>query len=475
MIKAYPKLILEIENIERLYVGTMYAYDSALQSVVNEIESGLREPSEPFQGKLADFYDHDRVASNADSFRRNNKSIFPKHVQEILFVRVISVLEVFLVDCVQEIFLARRDLFRRDDRLEIPYSQLLSFESIADVSTYLINKESSALRNRSFQDIAKYYARWFGIDFKAITKDYTSLIEYHDRRHLLIHRLGYTDPKYRRDYNTPEKRVTVSRHYLLTSFLSVRGFASAVVQYVSELIEGSEVEKKITEPSCICTLTVQLLTPKGKLPFEPSFTFACDDKVIVAKDIVYSQIQGENDDISILELRGKIRQVDTSIDQIKRYKKSGDLKIVELKFRRRLGSKSNVLSKEFISLVREMFPDTKVTNETRREAARIFGISVKQAKRILHLVHSHITKDVADEVFEFLRQSEPLAPNIHEAIVDKFNLTYLQAKAAVRQYLQSKKMSLHLHLMQANKPCTRLAICAAVSGSLCGLKLVPLK
>lgn len=39
--------------------------------------------------------------------------------------------------------------------------------------------------------------------------------EYHDRRHLLVHRLGETDSQYRKKYNANTKSISISDDYII--------------------------------------------------------------------------------------------------------------------------------------------------------------------------------------------------------------------------------------------------------------------
>lgn len=145
-------------------------------------------------------------------------------LRAILFVRLVSVLEAYLIDTVRWLFLHRKDLFHKDETLELQYRELLAARSLNQLFGKLIERECRRLQNRGFAEMRKYFQKRFAIDFAmaGTPSVFPVLEEMHERRHLLVHRLGRTDDIYRRAYKTREARLSVPEDYLLSGLSGSR-------------------------------------------------------------------------------------------------------------------------------------------------------------------------------------------------------------------------------------------------------------
>ena len=107
------KLDNEINRLHELYQTSVFSYRDSARSLTRKINSKEIQPSDPIDLTLLGI-PGEPVARNAYSLRTRLNSVFPKYLRELIFVRIISALEVFLADVVREIFLSRRDLFHID-------------------------------------------------------------------------------------------------------------------------------------------------------------------------------------------------------------------------------------------------------------------------------------------------------------------------------------------------------------------------
>jgi hypothetical protein len=148
------------------------------------------------------------VAKNAGHFKQIIEELLPRTLRETIFVRLVSALEVFLTDIVREVYAGRRDLLESDTHIELSYRYLSSLRSTSDLITFLVDRDCRALTSGGFKKTTKYYRERLGIDIGGLSH-FNSLSEIHERRHLLVHRLGFTDEQYRHMYGSDRRRVSI--------------------------------------------------------------------------------------------------------------------------------------------------------------------------------------------------------------------------------------------------------------------------
>ena len=154
----------ESARLKSLYVAAQYSYGQSARDLTRRIKAGEVDPREPV--KLTSGQLHEAgVDVNAFALLRRMETQFPKYLRETVFVRLISSLEVFLLDVVREIFLERRDLFQADNRrMDFSYAELLSASSVTELWSKLINRDIRTLQNQGFKEVVKFYRNRLGID-----------------------------------------------------------------------------------------------------------------------------------------------------------------------------------------------------------------------------------------------------------------------------------------------------------------------
>ena len=403
--ESLKKFYAEMEQLEILHLGTLYAYDQTVRSLQNEIQIGSRKSNEPITRTLAPNYKYERVASNAAALRRKLKSEFPKILRETILIRIISALEVFLIDSLREIFLARKDLFMREDRLELSYAQLLSFDSISEVYTLLINKECRHLQNSGIRKIVGYYKNRIGIDIKNFPKGLKAIEEYHDRRNLLVHRLGKTDDKYKHDYNTREKKISVTKRYIISCFEDTRSLAKFVSDEAARVISHNY-ESKTKPITCVAIITIQIFSEKGEKVIVPDTRFPFGDKVLLVSDLLYLH-RKDTEGNQIIELRGMTDQVDAYVNYLKSLKKHGYLKILNVEFVQRIGRHRRSFPEDFLQQIENILSSTPTATDRLEVISEKFGITRNQAKQALRQIERQKRQDMK-EIQEDLHSHYPL-------------------------------------------------------------------
>ena len=108
--KPYNNFIKEIEQLEILHASTLYAYDETILHTRLRKKDGFLDKNDTIIRTLSG-HNNFTLAKNLQELHNRYKKDFRVILRETLFVRAISVLEVFLVDTIREILLNRTDLF----------------------------------------------------------------------------------------------------------------------------------------------------------------------------------------------------------------------------------------------------------------------------------------------------------------------------------------------------------------------------
>jgi hypothetical protein len=106
----------EIARLRGLYRTSVLSYGRTQRELRKEMYAEGYDRDVPV---LADPNDPDSViANNAYAFLNRMNSQFPRYLRETIFVRLISALEVFIVNVTRELFLHRRDMFHTNEKIE---------------------------------------------------------------------------------------------------------------------------------------------------------------------------------------------------------------------------------------------------------------------------------------------------------------------------------------------------------------------
>lgn len=219
-LKSYTNFLNELLVLERFYFATKYSYEET-ENVINFIRNNkLKFAKETDFGLTVGKPNPFSVKKRARTTRRNI-------ILEIIYVRIVSALEVLLVDLIRDVFILTKEPFKRQDiKHQFSQGELLSLDSTTSILNMIINKECRKLSSGGYNDIVKYYKRHFNIEIGSFHPGNKRMEEIHDRRHLLVHKLGKTDKAYRKKYNTTSTSVFINEEYLLETISDLRSFSS---------------------------------------------------------------------------------------------------------------------------------------------------------------------------------------------------------------------------------------------------------
>jgi hypothetical protein len=245
--------------------------------IKSQIRQGQIDPNDTWylDGESSD----STTSTNPYVFIRMIQSQYPRYLRETIFVRLISALEVYLIDAIRDLFLHRQDLFHSNTRIEISQREILSLKTVTELWTKLLNQDLRRLQNQGFREVVKFYDRQLGIDLGRSPASIKLLQEMHDRRHLLVHRLGSVDEQYRHSYNVSIKNLSVHEDYLLKSMASILSFAEYIWAEVMRLAENSQT-KASQNNFQIEEITLQTVSPYGTKLINPEYHFFAEDRIV---------------------------------------------------------------------------------------------------------------------------------------------------------------------------------------------------
>jgi hypothetical protein len=373
--EALTKLESEITRLETLYFVSTITYKREAKDRYRK-SGGIDRPVE---FKTSEW--KREVAHNAGHFKAMVDGVLPKTLRETIFVRLVSALEVFHVDVVRAIYALRRDLLQRESTIELPYAYLARLDTLPELITRLVDRDCRKITSGGFEYATKFYKQRLNIELKSIP-GYGNLKEIHDRRHILVHRLGYTDDQYRHSYSYARRRVSVDQPYLLTSIQFIRAFAQEVVKRSSSLVASSIAPASSRWLSDL-TLHVKLQSLEAEAMTSPEFFFLYNEQYYCLRDLIRERtLLGEEVNLA---LRAKSNVLRVYLRKIKVLAKQNKLIIMTPSKTRNV----KVLSEEIIQKVRQLLDTTSgVADE--KVIAKELGLKAEMVKNAIR--HLSLTK-----------------------------------------------------------------------------------
>jgi hypothetical protein len=309
-----------------LYYSSLYSFRQRTQEINAAIKSKVLDPKSPIILTLVSDQ-RVEVAKSAYAFLSKNKSQFPRYLRETIFVRLISALEVFLIDIIKEIFIARRDLFHTDQTIEFSFGELLSADSITELWTKLINRELRGLQNQGFRKIVTFYKQRLNIDLANVGVDISAIEEFHERRHILVHRLGQTDDEYRHQYNYSKKLLSVTEKYLIDCLSTIDEFGHVVSEQAKAKI-AEQPDKPLRRDNEIeIKIVLELSSTHVEFILDRDFSYKIGDAIGRLGDILLSHEKDGYKDI--LTIGGDRASIKGYIKELKKIERQNDLVIHE--------------------------------------------------------------------------------------------------------------------------------------------------
>ena len=221
--------------------------------------------------------------------------------------------------------------------------------------------------------------------------------EYHDRRHLLVHRLGKTDQQYRDKYNTSKSGISIDDSYLLDCFADFVAFSEMVNNQVIYKLKNDFEEKKKKEIITERKLTIVIELLKDVIPecLEPNFEFWAGDEFSMLSDILDSKKQIEPNKVE-LKISGTFRQIKSYTRLIRREQRQKVI-ILETVKEKICGVQAvplqRILDEEILEQIKNKLPEQPWEKGVHKQIATELGFTNK-------LVSVAIQQLIARKIFK---------------------------------------------------------------------------
>ncbi len=315
---------IELRRLRALWLTLQFGFEAATTQVKRRVKDDKKLGTSPL--KLAN---GTRLADSHFDFINKSRAQMPRYAREVVFVRLISTLEVFLVDLVRNLFVHDTSLFHDHRKmLEISHAELLGTNDLTHLRNRLINGELRQLHSKGIRETAKYYDSRLGLSFAALGTNLTSLWEMVDRRHLLVHRLGRADESYRRKYGYDKRgALTISTDYLAEALDLVGDFVAKMEAKVADVLAPPTDNAKEAPDRIDIRIEVTAASTEGERALRPSFAFVVVDRLVGERtatlDDILAGAEPIEDGGQVLELSGTTDETDAYIRELRRRQKGG--------------------------------------------------------------------------------------------------------------------------------------------------------
>jgi hypothetical protein len=332
---AYKVFKNEIEDLLIFYNSTLSAYEQTkkIGKISKETESSI----------------NNLTPTNNKDFKSNSRSL-EFDLRQLLLIKLISILEKYLLDNVKFIFTENKTPFKTKNTITFQLQELLSFKSITEVHSKIISKDCRQLSSGGLDRVIKYYNTTFKLNLNSFFPSKERIIEYHDRRHLHVHNLGQTDKQYRKKYNTKKSGISISDRYIRNAIDDISVFGEIVnkntVKYIDELKDAKEQKVDLNN----IWFSFQNLSENLEI-IEANYGFWSNDDLITFKDILVEKKELPDSFIEI-KIRGEAVNIKDYYRVIKRIAKDNS----DIRFLTKLFDDNKV--PEFPKIIKPYTPPT---------------------------------------------------------------------------------------------------------------------
>ncbi len=246
---SLKRLQIELRRLKRVHDVTMYSYQQTRDYIAKRLRDKEIFGNTILSMKLEDGERY--LARSPYEIIPRLSDTYPEILRESLLVRAVSQFEVFLVDTVREIAQRSIEPFKQQDKmLEYPQAQILSYGSIEEIQTEILNGECRQLTSSGFNYARKYYEKRFGIRFSDCSVPITEIEELHERRHLLVHRSGHIDSQFQKRFAPSmqvDERITITDQYFQKSLDNLAMLCVFIADRVDDTWPVTTAKKELAE------------------------------------------------------------------------------------------------------------------------------------------------------------------------------------------------------------------------------------
>tara|TARA_R110002050_G_scaffold167946_1_gene299006 strand:- start:1213 stop:2358 length:1146 start_codon:yes stop_codon:yes gene_type:complete len=323
--KTYKSFYSELKKLKGLYNSGVDSFLIRRENLAkNIVERTADFENEIYLNNISE--ENFFIAESPIDYKWRLKDYLAKQLRTVIFIRIISALEVFLIDSIRETFVARKDLFhKQNSKIEFTHSELLSSKSISSLWSKLINRECRNLQNQGFKEVRKYYKTNFNIDFANSQISLMQIEKLHDIRHLMVHKLGRTDEQFRKKYDYKQDRLSLKQEEFYNGLEMILKFGVFINEEMDKIISVRKPKQKKIETKGEVILQI---TNSNNMDFiYPDFTFQSGEQILLAQDIIDNY--EINESIITLTISGERKYIRSYISQLTTLEKKQDILIIE--------------------------------------------------------------------------------------------------------------------------------------------------
>ncbi len=325
-VQPYNNFRLEIFRLLKLYNASIRAYKeeaTRTSTLIHFKENDFDPSANVFLDNIEE--ENYFISGNSYELKEKYRKSYQGKLREVLLVRLISTLEVYMVEMVRETFLQRKDLFTYDRKIEFSHGELLSSDSISILWSKLINNECRKLQNQGFHETKNFYLRVLNINFNDSKFEISHIELLHDKRHLLVHRLGKTDKQFRHKYSTEEKQITISPEDFYKAIEAISDLGSFILKEYEKLVGDEKNKTALKSTHVYSSFEIFPFNKDGESTIDNNFSFIVDDQLVRFKDLLKSLTY--KGDVAKLDLYGRKEFINYYFRLLNKSQKHGNLKI----------------------------------------------------------------------------------------------------------------------------------------------------
>jgi hypothetical protein len=172
------------------------------------------------EGRVEDLTDIDIfVPLEAKQFRQ-----FSELIRVLGLSHLVTIFEGYLADVVREIFLVHPEALKSARKLTA--ETVLNLGERKQIVSYLAEKETKKLLNKSFKDVANDFSKKFNISLDDSGVSAERIVEIMATRNIHVHNMGIVNRRYLESVKDGKLKVgaykSITREYLRDSFDSIR-------------------------------------------------------------------------------------------------------------------------------------------------------------------------------------------------------------------------------------------------------------
>lgn len=221
-LKPFRRFNLNYDRLYRWYLATLTSYENSQEKIAPIILKKKTEklPRKKIYYKQEMYGTKHLIQHDITDLQTKYKKGYNSFLDEMVLIRLVSLLEVLLVDLIESGFYYNKQLFFSQNEISIKIAEYLSKDKETLEKEY-IDKLTRTFGNKGFDGITKFYIKTFKIDLKLfsitdtnnsdITYTYADLKKFHNNRHLIIHKLGKVDEAYNHQYNSESKKINLTQ------------------------------------------------------------------------------------------------------------------------------------------------------------------------------------------------------------------------------------------------------------------------